>query len=420
MLRARTRSAWLVVAIAALVAGAGPAQGMFHTLKTDHYDVATDVSPQFTTLVGRHMEAIYKAYVARLRGYRMRTDARFTVKVFSWRKDYYASVPPELMGSAGAFVSDLRLLAAFREGRTDEQVFRTLYHEGFHQFLFTCVTRNPPLWVNEGLAEYFFEATWNGTGFTTGQAPIERLHIVKTALRQQDHIPLAVLFAMETESWLHNLRREPTRSSLQYSEAWSVVHFLIHAQGGRHRAKLLKYLRLMSSGGGHGDAFQKSFGTQVGAFEKAWARYVMGLKPGADSVCRNNLDMLAHLALMVYGQPRKFTSLKGLHTRLTDSRNSWHIESSHGIRIESTDGKAVGRLFRCPRAKGGKRSGYLLVTDPGTGLPVLACLEHRGVVLLARYVPKPGSGYDVRTEQLVQATVPWELARALQSAQKKR
>lgn len=413
-----THGRLLAVLLAGVALGAPAlrAEGRFFAAATPHYDVASDVDPQFTKELGQHMEAIYQAYVDRFRGFTLKTGARFTVKVFALRADYYDAIPGEMAGSTGAFVSALRLLAAYREGRTDEEVFRTLYHEGFHQFLYTCVTERAPLWVNEGLAEYFSEAAWNSRRFSTGNVPIARVHCVQTALRAGRHIPLEQLFGMDSSSWMRNLREQQDRSELQYSEAWSVVHFLVHAASGQYRPRLLAYLRAMSEGRPHEEAFQKSFGSNVAAFEKAWASYVMQLQPSCEAFCRRNLDMLGHLALMTHGDPRQFRSLKDLRARLLDERARWSIGSSDGQSVSSEDRRAAMGLFVCPCIRPQAPITYVLVQSPETGLPMLVCAAHPGVVVVSRFVPDSAGRYEVKTEQYIRAVLPAEIAAALQAA----
>ncbi|MDP6106856.1 MAG: DUF1570 domain-containing protein [Candidatus Brocadiia bacterium] len=407
----------LIVLMSSSAARAARVETRSYATETEHYRIHTDVSPEFAKLVGEHMEEIYEAYISRFRGFKIRRHGRFDVKVFTRKADYEAAVPPELQGSTGAFVSRDRLLAAYKGGRTDEVVFRTLYHEGFHQFMFTGIVRNPPLWVNEGMAEYFAEATWNGRSFSTGRVPARRLNTMRKALRRREHIPLANLFAMEDGAWLANVRAGQTEVSLQYTEAWSVVHFLIHADGGSYRPRLLTYLRLLGDGTDRMRAFQESFGAGTAGLERAWTAYVMRLKVDPDDVCRRNLEALAHLAKLIHKDPRRFRSLVYLKSRLRDSRSEWYVESSDGHRITSGRPGEVMGLFCCPRAKDRLAMSYLALKDPKTGLLLLACTKHRGVVMLARYVSKPDGTYVVGVEQVVRATLSTPLKMALMDAE---
>ncbi|MFW6457617.1 MAG: DUF1570 domain-containing protein [Planctomycetota bacterium] len=221
--------AFLITSLAGYATESRAADGTYRQ-KTRHYDVETDVSERFTKLVSQHMEEIYAEYRRRFREYELRTHDRFDVKVFEHRRDYERVVPDDLAGSTGAFVSDQKLLAACRDDQTSERVFQTLYHEGFHQFLFSNIRADVPLWVNEGFAEYFSESVWNGQRFVTGNVPAWRLRVLREAARRDELLPFSQLFKMEAQTWLGNVRKN--QASVQYSQAWSVIHFLCHAQGG--------------------------------------------------------------------------------------------------------------------------------------------------------------------------------------------
>lgn len=406
----------MVAGLLVLGIGATPVTVASYDVRTPHYDVSTDISEPFAQVVGEHMESIYGAYALRFQGYELKVHERFQVKVFAQKEDYYRAVPEQLRGSTGAFVSSLKLLAAYKEGRSDEDVFRTLYHEGFHQFMFSCIARNAPLWVNEGLAEYFSEASWNGSGFTTGQVPPMRLKLVQDALREGSHIPLQDLMAMKSEDWLSNVRAQQTAASLQYCEAWSVVHFMVHAEGGRYRPRLLGYLKLISDGTDEQEAFRQSFGEDMEGLERAWTAYVMKLVPGPEYLCRRNLEALCQLIIELYGDPREFKGLPDLRRSLLNPRSHWRVEFSYGETIDSRDTKKVKALFKCPFDRTSSAISYPVLEDPETGLPVLACAHHKGVVLLGKFIPTADGGYRVEVQQLVAATLPPELREALQRA----
>jgi len=413
----RARHAAVLLAALCLLVSAAPTlgAGRVHEVKTRHYEVSTDVSERFAGLIAEHMESIYKEYERRFQGYDLKRHDRFAVRVFERRADYDRAMPPELVGSAGAFVSHMRLLAAFKEERTDEEVFRTLYHEGFHQFLYSCVAPDVPLWVNEGFAEYFSEATWNGRSFTTGQVPMKRLFVLQQAIRENSYIRLNELFAVESAAWLARMRAGQIESYLQYCEAWSVVHFLIHSQRGKFRPRLLGYIKILAEGEDHEEAFAKSFGTNVSAFERAWLQYVQGLQPGRDEVCRNNLEVLAYMALAVNQDPRRLRSLEELHKALTAPNVQWEVRTPYGERITSDDRQRVASLFKCPYDRSRGATSYVLIGNDRTGLPEFYCLHHRGVVMRAYYVTGGDGRMAVRSEQIVTATLPDHIARKLRA-----
>jgi len=413
------KHSFLLLALLALPAVAEGAEDQMFTARSKHYEVRSDVSQRFAQLVSQHMESIYGEYMRRFRDYGLRDAGVFNVVVYAKKDDYDASVPRPLIGSAGAFISVRKLLAAWRGERSDEEVFRTLYHEGFHQFLFTTMPHPVPIWVNEGFAEYFAEATWNGRSFTTGRVPYMRLFVIQKALKDGEHIPLSDLFAMSDQDWMDTVGADQNRANIQYCEAWSVVHFLAHAQGGRHRARILSYLKQLSEGEDRDKAFKRSFGSDARAFERAWAGYVRDLKPTPDEICRKNLEVILFLALSYYRDPARFTSLESFAADvLNTGRMTWEVTAGDGDKISSADRERVRSLFTCPYDKRRHGISYVLVRDPKTSLPMVFCGYHAGIVYKAHCVPREEGGYRVYVEQVVRETMPPDLVKLLRAQNK--
>lgn len=383
----------------------------FSEERTDHYHVQTDVSRRFTHLVAQHMEEIYQEYERRFQGYDLKKHGRFDVKVFERQSDYEDAIPAQLRGSVGSFISSQRLLAAYMGDNTEERVFKTLYHEGFHQFLYSAVEAEVPLWVNEGFAEYFSEAVWNGRRFTTGRVSTGRVKVIREAIESRDHIPLEKLFRMESDGWLANVRGGDAR--LQYAEAWSVVHFLCHARDGRYRRRLLGYIKMLADGTGRTEAFRRSFGTNVERFERAWAKYVAELEPGPEELCRHNLELLLFMGREMFEGARDFESLSQLRRALLSDHHRWEVRSGTGEKISSSDERRVRRLFKCPLDRSRRAISYILLRNPGTKLPEIYCVHHQGNVIRAYFERSERGEYQPRTQRVVSATLPPAVARAL-------
>jgi hypothetical protein len=384
--------------------------------RTAHYEVRTDAGFGMARLIAAHMEEIHAEYVRRFEGYRG-VEGGYQVVVYRNEADYRHSLPASLWGSNGVFVSSDSRLAAHMEGRTVEEVLRTLYHEGFHQFMFCAVSRDCPIWLNEGLAEYFSEATWNGHGFVTGLVPMGRLLTVQEAVRQGSYVPFRRLFAMPLATWVSDCRGDAHTANLYYCEAWSIVQFLAHADGQRYAGMLNGFLKAISDGADPEQALQQSFGTDIVAFEQAWARYIVGLKPSAKFVCRDNMRAIMLLAQAVYEDPRQFKSLPRLRRELLHGRRAWQLTRPDGQTLRSDDTEQVDALFRCPFGNTDRDVAYLLVPNRQTGMPTLVYNELPGIVITAYYKQQPTGQVGVVVEELVRDTVPAADMRRLDAAQ---
>ncbi len=422
----------VLAACAALMCGArmvpATAGSRRHEYQAAHYDIETDINPAFARVVGAHMEEIFQTFSSlfdpsKHKEYSEIKD-RFKVVVFARQADYAREVPASVRGSIGVFIAGRDLLAASAEGRTPENVLRTLYHEGFHQFMFNAVSPACPIWLNEGLAEYFSEATWNGAEFQLGQVPTRRAFVVQEAIRDGSYIRLQDLFAMSNEAWGRSARTDGRRADLQYNQAWSVAHFLLHAAGGRHRSKVDGFLRAVADRADPWnwddavqEAFTESFGANVQAFEQEWMRHVMSLQPSPKFRCRDNLEALMLLGTLVHDHPRDFDSMKKLRKRVVDSRRyGWKITRPTGEVVTSDQKDKVALMFRCPFDKRGPDISYVRVMNVTLGLPVLVCVHHPGIIIKAYYEPQGGGQYKIIVEEEVRETLPADFSRAIQNA----
>ncbi|MBS3763449.1 MAG: DUF1570 domain-containing protein [Planctomycetes bacterium] len=388
-------------------------EARLYKLKTPHYRVLTDVGPDFARLLAQRMEAIYAEYGRRFRGFDLEAEGRFQVNVYKSRRDYEGRMPV-IEGSCGAFIPSMQLLVAYKEQFSEERVLRTLYHEGFHQFMYSCITRDAPIWINEGFAEYFAEAEWTGRGFDVGRVPGYRLRIIQPAVEKKSHIPLLELIQLDALSWGKAIEDSPQRARLQYNEAWSVVHFLIHARGGRYQPRVWKYLRELGRGEKPREAFQEAFGTNIRGFERAWAKYISELETD-ESECRNKIERILALGLMAYGDPRRFDSLEKLKTDLQKlERDTVTLQSSRGPVQVLVDDKSLDELFRCENDGAFDGCSFILLRNSRTSFPSVFCNHHKNWIYRGYYV-KRKEGCGIIAEKTPRSTVTRSLRRALKS-----
>jgi len=380
---------------------------------TAHYHVRSDVSAALTKTVAQHMESIFQDYSRRLKGYD-KINGRFEIRVFKTEAAYNKALPM-VKGSAGVFISNMQLLAAHAERDTDEDVLRTLYHEGFHQFMFNAISPNCPLWLNEGLAEYFGAATWNGKKFATGERPTYRIVQMRAIIKNGKTIPLKELFSMTNAQWAKNVRDNPDKAAVQYLQSWSIVHFLAHAGQGQYARRLEDVISAIHKGKNGDTPFMDVFGKDLPKFESLWKRYAQAMTPTPKYAARDRMGGILTLAAYVYKDLRQWTSISGLKKKSVAGGRAWTMTTPGGVPIRSADKKAFDGLFRCPLTR---KSGFLLATDPRSKLPMLVCTHHPGVFLLARYMPDGKGGYRPLTEEIARGTMPKNIQAAIIAATK--
>ncbi|MDX1682992.1 MAG: DUF1570 domain-containing protein, partial [Phycisphaeraceae bacterium] len=199
-------------------------------------------------------------------------------------------------GSGGMFFSRGRSasLASYVGNNPQQRVFDVLEHEGFHQFAFMYIGRELPIWVNEGLAEYFSAGSIDEERgeFLLGSRPKQRVNTVQSAINSNNHISFETLVTMTGREWSERLRGGA--AGIQYPQSWSMVHFLIHGDGGRYRDAFVKYLKMVARNQPSGRAFVEAFGARdLEGFEKRWREHVAGMARADATVTRERLKFLA-------------------------------------------------------------------------------------------------------------------------------
>lgn len=133
----------------------------------------------------------------------------------------------------------------------------TLLHEYTH-LLINNYFRLAPLWLAEGLAEYYSTARLSDDKkrLTLGRPVKQR----EQALSVQPLLPLAELFAVNNES-PHYF--EQAKRGLFYAQSWALVHYLLNGGGGARRGQLARFLALLSDGTPDREAFRLAFATDL-------------------------------------------------------------------------------------------------------------------------------------------------------------
>ncbi len=144
--------------------------------------------------------------------------------------------------------------------------FHTLYHEYTHALLRLNFS-NLPLWLNEGLAEFFGNTTLGDKEIKTGTIDSGHLYL----LNQSKLIPIETLLEVDHRSPYYN---ETNRASVFYAESWALVHFLMMDEDARQKQLLKNFLSAWGKSGNQVDAAREAFGDlkQFGKKIEAYSR----------------------------------------------------------------------------------------------------------------------------------------------------
>lgn len=163
---------------------------------------------------------------------------------------------------------DVNYIALSAEG-DDKKVFGTIFHEYAHFIVNNNFGRaNVPPWFNEGLACYFQTFQLE----TSSRAVVgDVLATHSQFLQRQELIPLETFLGI---GYYHLRNQGAHNNSLFYSEAWALMHYLQHSNGGARRAQLEQFLNLLRAGKPQREAFQTAFQIDFAALEIELKKYV--------------------------------------------------------------------------------------------------------------------------------------------------
>ncbi|MCX5685108.1 MAG: DUF1570 domain-containing protein, partial [Planctomycetota bacterium] len=366
-----------------------PETGGFLVVETAHYLIKTDMGPEAAQLFARHQEALFGELYKRMAGNKAGAVQipRGMVQVFGSKEAYMSALGPEAKGSQGQFDPNKNQISAWGSIDATDQILETLRHEGTHQFVRQCIGAKCPLWLNEGLAEFFERAQFIGGQFQAGQAPAHLVRELQSALAEDKLLPVPEMLTITSEKWTEAVKKESREAGIEYAEAWAMVHFLQGADNNKYQGPFVQYIWHLGRGRSSKDAWDLAFGGGIAAFEKRFKEYIKDLQPTGGKSCRSNLYILASfLALYPAGAPMPADIVAYRQALLDGKIGGWIFRDNMGSKLSTADPETVKSLFRCPddTSKGDAPSYELAPAKPDEP-PGLRCRCHAGYVLELSY-----------------------------------
>jgi tetratricopeptide (TPR) repeat protein len=202
-------------------------------------------SPHFDlyTTAGERQAHEALAYFERVRAFfteflklSPRSDIQTRLIVFNGEAQF---APYRPYPSAGAFYQsgvdrDYVVMKSFTE-----DAYPIVVHEYAH-LIFRHSGAVYPLWLNEGLADFFSTLSQQGEKMNIGRVPPGRLAQLAV---EPTLLPLDRLFAVDHRSSDY---RSSTHAGLFYSQSWALTHMLLTDE--RYRQRSGEFLRIISTG----------------------------------------------------------------------------------------------------------------------------------------------------------------------------
>jgi hypothetical protein len=151
-------------------------------------------------------------------------EEAMVVRVCKEMDEYYHYGAPR--GSAGYWASmddELVFPDLAQSKKPDVDTVGVMAHEGFHQYIYYALLKhNPPVWFNEGYAEYFFCVDFKS--FDKKKLHFEARHpmrygTVKSALGTGGLVPIKEFIRMSQAQYY-------SRAQLCYSQGWAFATWL--------------------------------------------------------------------------------------------------------------------------------------------------------------------------------------------------
>lgn len=239
-------------------------------LETTHYRLRTNVPMRLVPDVALDLEGFYRAFFDRF-GQQLRlleVVEPMGANVHGDQRSY-----PEAAGARMAwFDARANLLVVNATSGLDRGM---LFHEATHGILHSTAERTKsargviPGWLSEGLAEYMQWSLGGPSGhpaFVPGA--LARHHFAEQALAK-DPYDLSRVLTFGSDDFLVS-----SKATLKYAQAYTLVHFCLHGEGGKHEKGFLDFVRGAYLGRASTTDFKAALGLPEKEFEKAWIAYV--------------------------------------------------------------------------------------------------------------------------------------------------
>lgn len=254
MHRVNFRAAAVFALLGGLAAAQAPA---WLEVNTPHFHVVSDAAPAAVAHVASQLESL-RALV-RQQMPALQNDPPLPIQVLAVAKgsEFTALEPAAYQGKLG-------LVGYFERGRERNYILMRLdavneihpYAFIYHDYLRLLAAQRGglPVWLVEGLAEFFETAEVNGATATLGEAA----PYTQARLRAGTLLPLATLFQADAAS---PFAGEQDQASMFYPEVWALTHYLLLRDQGQGTHHVADYLAL--TGEQHlasADAAARAFG----------------------------------------------------------------------------------------------------------------------------------------------------------------
>ncbi len=228
-------------------------------IQSPHFSLITDANEKQGVHVLDQFERMRWVFQTLFPGTNVDPAAPIIVIAAKNKRDFEALEPQAYLAKgqislAGLFLNtqDKNYILLRLDSEGEQHPFSTIYHEYTHLQL-NEASDWLPLWLNEGLAEFFQNTDIHDKDVQLGEPSFDDL----LYLRQNRILPLPVLFRVDANSPYYH---EEQKGSAFYAESWALTHFLEVTDHQDHMHRLVDYVERMRHHEDPVAAAEKSFG----------------------------------------------------------------------------------------------------------------------------------------------------------------
>ncbi len=240
-------------------------------VRTPHFTVMCNAGEKEGRRIGDQLERMRSVFHRGFPTVNVDSDAPIIVLAVRDKKDFQALEPEAYLAKgqlelAGLFQQapdkNYVLLRLDAEG---DHPFATVYHEYTH-YLVRGAAEWLPLWLNEGMAEFYQNTEIESKQVGMGQASADDIQW----LRQNRLLPLNVLLTVDHNSPYYH---QETKGSIFYAESWALTHYLFMRDVQNKTDRIQQYARLMQKNVDSVTAATQAFG-DLKELQRALENYI--------------------------------------------------------------------------------------------------------------------------------------------------
>jgi tetratricopeptide (TPR) repeat protein len=233
----------LLVLLASALAAAGDKPENWLEVRSPNFTVITNANEKAGRRVTDQFERMRSVFQSAFPHVSIDNGSPIVVLAIKDEKDFRALEPQTYLAKGqlklgGLFLSGQdKNYVLMRMDAEGDHPYAVIYHEYTH-FLLRKAAEWMPLWMNEGLAEFYENTDIHDKNASLGEPSWDNLHW----LRENRLLPLTTLFTVDTNSPYYH---EENKGSIFYAESWALIHYLRMKDYQENTQRLTDYAELL-------------------------------------------------------------------------------------------------------------------------------------------------------------------------------